>query len=196
MEYMIKASRGFISGSKGVPLGERRAAFISMRNNLTDDIFIDSDKAFAFFRRRNIKVGISCTFKNIGNTFLHVAEAERAIVIGSQVKPDDIVYDYERFSVLAAIDDCLDSDGRRGLVNPKLGMIRDYDRIHGTDYYETLKCYMESDLNKNLTAQKMNIHRNTVEYRINRLIEAYGIDPNDGELAMSYRLSFFLFSSI
>ena len=80
--------------------------------------------------------------------------------------------------------------------NDKLGMIRDYDRLHGTDYYETLKCYMESDLNKNLTAQKMNIHRNTVEYRINRLIEAYGIDPNDGELAMSYRLSFFLFSSI
>lgn len=82
------------------------------------------------------------------------------------------------------------------LVNPRIGLVREYDRMHGTDYYDTLKAYIESDLSMSLTAKRLNLHRNTVDYRISRLRDSFGIDPDNGMLAMGYRLSFYLFDTV
>jgi carbohydrate diacid regulator len=49
------------------------------------------------------------------------------------------------------------------------------ERIRAHDrkgiYLETLSCWFAHDLNLQATAQALNIHRNTLDYRLNRIAE-------------------------
>jgi|GEM_PF-3392347 len=193
VEYLLRSTEGFVSGGKGVVYSEDSVAFIAMRSNLEDDCITDRDALSDFLKKRNIALGISYTYKNIGNSSLHVKDAEYAIEAGRRLHPRNLIYDYEKYCVYSAISKNLSPDDCLSLVNPRIGMIREYDRMHGTDYYETLRAYLESNLKMNATAKALNLHRNTVDYRITKLKESFGIDPEDGILALGYRVSFYLF---
>lgn len=193
VEYLLRSTERFVSGGKGVVYNEDSVAFIAMRDELEDDCITDRAALSDFLKKRNITVGISYTYKNIGNSSLHVKEAEYAIDAGRKLHPAALIYDYEKYCIYSAISRHLSSDDCLSLVNPRIGMIREYDRLHGTDYYDTLRAYLESNLSMNATAKAMNLHRNTVDYRITKLKESFGIDPEDGMSALGYRISFYLF---
>lgn len=46
------------------------------------------------------------------------------------------------------------------------------------DYYETLIEFAKNNCNYNETSKKLHIHRNTLAYRLERLYEITGLDPN------------------
>lgn len=44
-----------------------------------------------------------------------------------------------------------------------------YDQEHGTSLYAFLQCYLETDCNAKVTAEKLYIHRNSVTYNIHKI---------------------------
>ena len=64
-----------------------------------------------------------------------------------------------------------------------------YDEQKGTEYFETLFAYLNSRFSLNETAQTLNIHRNTVVYRIRQLSERFGIDFDSPEECFQLNLS-------
>jgi hypothetical protein len=48
-----------------------------------------------------------------------------------------------------------------------------------TDMYSTIKVFLENNLNASLTAKKLYIHRNTLQYRIDKFIDKSGIQLKD-----------------
>ncbi|RDE30121.1 PucR family transcriptional regulator [Parageobacillus thermoglucosidasius] len=50
---------------------------------------------------------------------------------------------------------------------------------HHGELLKTLKRYIVNNCNSNLTAQDLNIHRNTLQYRLNKIKEITGKDPKN-----------------
>lgn len=50
------------------------------------------------------------------------------------------------------------------------------ESLTDTELVQTLKVYFECNLNVSLTAKKLYMHRNSVQYRIDKFIEKTGLD--------------------
>lgn len=67
----------------------------------------------------------------------------------------------------------------RHLRVPVLEQMREMDRERGSAHLETLKAYVESNKNIPATAAALNIHVNSVRYRIDKLQTIFDLDLND-----------------
>ena len=54
---------------------------------------------------------------------------------------------------------------------PDMQLLQDYDKKHDAELCRTLLCYLEHAKNVTNTARELNLHRNTVHYRINKCTE-------------------------
>lgn len=57
-----------------------------------------------------------------------------------------------------------------------LGELALYDKNSGTNYIELLKVYLESDASVQETAARLFVHRNTINYQLNRIKAITGMD--------------------
>lgn len=80
------------------------------------------------------------------------------------------------------------------LEHPVLRQIRHYDETRGTQYYETLRCYVMEERSVTRTAQALHIHKNTLLYRMGRLQELFPLDLSEKEERLRLILSFMLYS--
>ncbi|WP_302389629.1 helix-turn-helix domain-containing protein [Eggerthella sinensis] len=78
----------------------------------------------------------------------------------------------------------------RNYCEPKLLAVRDYDEEHGSSYFDTLRAYLDAGKNVAAAAQALSVHTNTVNYRVNRIREAFGIDATDAQTSFELMLSF------
>lgn len=76
------------------------------------------------------------------------------------------------------------------LLHPALSLLTEYDSQHHTDFYETLYQYLKHDRSIADTARAMNLHRNTLLYRLKRLEELVLEDLDDSMVRLYLRLSF------
>ena len=83
------------------------------------------------------------------------------------------------------------SSNKLTLCHPLITEIKKYDREHGNEYYETLKAYLLCHRNYASMASHLNIHKNTVVYRMQKLKELFDIDLSDCRLITALYLSLF-----
>lgn len=72
--------------------------------------------------------------------------------------------------------------GRRNLVPACLGAMRAHDAARGSSYADTLMAYVRCRGSKVETCERLAIHRSTLDYRLERLGELFGIDLADDRL--------------
>lgn len=70
-----------------------------------------------------------------------------------------------------------------------LGPLLDYDRQKQTDLVATLDAYLAARNSPSETAARLHLHRNTVLYRLRRIRELLGRDPDDPEQRLSLQLA-------
>lgn len=77
------------------------------------------------------------------------------------------------------------------LIRPEVRECIRYDEMYQTQYFETLLNYYRNGENKQKTAQAMNLHLNTVKYRLGQLQKLFSINPaeNREELFLSCLLA-------
>lgn len=71
-----------------------------------------------------------------------------------------------------------------------LRMLREYDRANDTEYVSTLDMFLKNHCNAGIVAEKMFIHRNTVNYRLRKIGEITGEDLSDIEVLLNYKMAF------
>jgi DNA-binding PucR family transcriptional regulator len=90
------------------------------------------------------------------------------------------VADFEAARTRVALIDLRDYVSERPqLRSAKLRRLRDHDRVHGTSYVETLRCYVEAFGDIPRAAAKAGVHVNTLRYRLRRLVEEAQINLAD-----------------
>ena len=75
------------------------------------------------------------------------------------------------------------------LVMPALSVLQRMDQEKGTNYTETLQMYAEENFNVTRTAQRLFIHRTSLQDRLNRIRELTGIDLECPEARFDLRFS-------
>ena len=60
-----------------------------------------------------------------------------------------------------------------------IGDLEVYDEVNNTDYVELLINYFENNCKVNETASSLYIHRNTVNYKINKIEEILDLNLSD-----------------
>jgi DNA-binding PucR family transcriptional regulator len=65
-----------------------------------------------------------------------------------------------------------------------------YDAMYRTSYTSTLRCYLDMGRNAPAAAEKLNIHRNTLDYRLKKIEELQNIQLQNTEdmFSMVYSL--------
>lgn len=71
-----------------------------------------------------------------------------------------------------------------------LGRLVEYDVTHNTDYMNTLKCYLENDASIQAVAKLTFVHRNTINYKLNKIKEITGYDISSIEERLKIMLAF------
>jgi DNA-binding PucR family transcriptional regulator len=68
------------------------------------------------------------------------------------------------------------------VVPNKLRQIEEYDNRNDTTFAKTLFTYIDTMMNRAETCARLNVHRSTLEYRIERLRDYFGIDLKDAKI--------------
>ena len=139
--------------------------------------------------RYGYKAGISCQFDNIEELPIFYRQAMMALKIGHVFsRKENISY----YSQLLTYDILLTTDSKepmRHFCRKELDKLIDHDKRFGSDYYNTFYTFLRCFGNKNLTAQQLFVHRNTLVYRLDKIVEILDIDLFDGEQCLQYYLS-------
>jgi len=70
-----------------------------------------------------------------------------------------------------------------------LGPLVEYDEQKRTDLVDTLEAYIEAGSSPSETAHRLHLHRNTVLYRLRRIRELLGRDPDEPEERLQLHLA-------
>jgi DNA-binding PucR family transcriptional regulator len=75
------------------------------------------------------------------------------------------------------------------LLNDAIKELQKADSDNDSDYTNTLFTYVNCQQNISRAAERMQLHYNTLKYRINRIISMTGIDMNDENTVFSIMIS-------
>lgn len=78
----------------------------------------------------------------------------------------------------------------KSLCHPGVLLLQEYDGKHGTQFFHTLKIYLECDRNLACTSRQLFIHRSTLEYRLERIQKITGADLEQPEIRFQILDSF------
>ena len=71
-----------------------------------------------------------------------------------------------------------------------------YDNRHGSEFYPTLRCYVECNCSPTRCAKALFIQRSTLQYRLERIRQILGMDLDDPRDQLRLRLSFRLLDTL
>lgn len=142
-----------------------------------------------WFKKSSYYCGVSYPFKHISKISDANQQAEIALTYAKKAAgcinriDDCAVY----WMVDSMKEKCGDFSG-----HPILEVIENYDKTHHTNYYQTLFCFLRNERNHTATANELNIHRNTLFHRLERLQEYFHIDLDTPEERFYMQLSFYM----
>ena len=119
-------------------------------------------------------IGISSTFRGFENAELYYrqarAELERCEKSGLQ-RSDGGNHLTDSLQSVIRSNDLL-----KAYVEPVLLRLQEHDSENGTAFYETFSAYCLSGFHKSETAAILSLHRNSLNYRLERIAELLGQD--------------------
>jgi PucR family transcriptional regulator, purine catabolism regulatory protein len=133
------------------------------------------------------RIGVSSPFSLLGEVQQGYAEAQETISVGRAVNPNGRLFFAEDSSALRHFAKSLagraDKEGG-GRLRPLI----EHDAAHRSDLVNTLDCFLAVNQNLALAARQLNIHRHTVAYRLEKIVELLGV-PLTPEVLLDLRLA-------
>jgi sugar diacid utilization regulator len=125
-----------------------------------------------------VSVGLSGTVADVDGVRQGYKEAKRAIEIGHVLVEAELVHSYDDL----VLHDVIDSGARPGqrLIGASLGPLLALGET-GRRLVETLDAYFRAGANLKVAAGILDIHPNTLAYRMRQIHRLTGLDSNDPE---------------
>ena len=116
-------------------------------------------------------------------------EAARALAMTEQTWADSPVAFFGDVSLYELMMGVSDATMLAGFYKHWLSPLADYDDQHSTDLLDTLNAYFANNGNMARTAHILNIHRNTLVYRLSRISEIIELDMDDPNVRLNLHLA-------
>lgn len=182
-------------------LGNSIAAYykdmiIILVSNSNEYVITAEDSLLEFLKLNNLNCGISFVFKNLKFIKDFFYQAIYTLELSSSMKSNKHIYyfddyvEYYMFYMASNSNNGLYKISLENLIHPFLRKLIDFDKENKSDLYETLKTYIENNRNANETSHKLNIHRSTFFYRLNKIQNLFDISFDSTNNLLKLELSF------
>ena len=145
-----------------------------------------------FLQDNNIKAGISNTFAEFGYFRQYYTQAGVALRLGPKIKPYQWLHRFTEVKELYILESCTEKLPARMICEPGILKLKEYDRKHNQDLYNTLYVYLKNNMRSVNAAKELFIHRSTFLYRLERIRDIMGTgfdaENNQWYLLLSYKL--------
>lgn len=144
-----------------------------------------------FLSANDLKAGISNFYRDINDTRRFYKQAISSVKMGIHLQsPHPLCY-YKDYYVHLIFQICEKADPEiRYLIHPGLMQLYNYDKEKNTTFVSTLREYLKSPGQSSKIADKLNIHKNTLLYRIRKIKEITDCTLKQGDDYMFLGLSF------
>lgn len=149
----------------------------------------------AFARQNNMFIAASDIYDQILLTRCHYTFAERQMHIMEDDALETSLTHVNSSKMRLYIVDASVNEPERYCHTAVLDMLQ-YDRDNGKEYSKTLYLYLKHGLDIQKTADSLFIHKNTVQYRLSKIKERFGVDTTDFPTACQLSFSFELLISL
>jgi sugar diacid utilization regulator len=109
---------------------------------------------------------------------VHYQNNLHSFKIADMIDEKRVLLEFENYKLfdlaLTSVDN--DIDNLDNYISTQVLKLREYDRSHNQNYFETLLNFLKYKESYRLTAERMFLHRNTVLYRITRIREEFEIE--------------------
>lgn len=125
-------------------------------------------------QEEGIYVGLSNCFRSILDLPAYYNQALRAIELGVCHTDQAGLFSYEQYYLEHIKNVFLQIESAETFCHPKMKRLLEYDRTHDSELAYTLYSYLSNERSLAKTALKMNMHRNSVVYRIKKIHSLIG----------------------
>lgn len=152
-------------------------------------IITPQNRLHSMLNQYKLTAGISTAFQGLENCKMYY---NQALLTAKLVEREPDGKRYNRFNdfmprqVFLSIVEHIDADT---FVAKEIQQIEQYDTENNSEYYNTLKEYLLCFCRKDVAAKNLNIHRNSLQYRISRISELFGIDMEDNAKLLTLLIS-------
>lgn len=101
------------------------------------------------------------------------------------------IYHYRDIGVYKLLLSVQDTEILKDLVSERLGKLIEFDDKNGTDYVNTLRCYLLNNSSVQEVAKQTFVHRNTINYKIKKIKEILSCEL-DYEDKLNLMLAFYI----
>ncbi len=116
-------------------------------------------------------------------------EARQALTLGRRLHGSGHVTDYDDLGIYRLILAAEGLPELRTFQDESLHELVEYDRIHTSNLIETLEAFFAANCSPKEAASLLNVHRNTVLYRLDRIGTITGQDLDDPEVRLRLHLA-------
>lgn len=124
-------------------------------------------------------MGISDIYDDLLDTAKHYRQAYNSIALARLSQDSQPVCYYQAYRFHDFLRICCHADLFNDYVHPAIQVLQDYDSKHNSQLADTLYSYLANDKSVKRTCEDLHLHKNTVNYRINRIKEILKIDFSD-----------------
>lgn len=186
---ICKQIESLIHGSCSIFYNNDIAVFINLTrfNGTIDDAM---NKLVILLRDSYLKAGVSNTFIGLSELKYNYLQACIALDTGRRHKPYQWIYNFDDIANFYLIECCTKELPFNLVCSKKIIILINYDKKHDTDYYNTLRIYLQNNLNAVKSSNDLFIHRSTLLYRIQKIKELINIDFEDKQSLLYFAISF------
>lgn len=134
-----------------------------------------------FLKNNDIYAGVSSSFNNLMEASRYYRQAVRAVDVGVFARKNENLFSYPDISPYYAVSLILRRSEPRDFCPDEIEIIQRYDAENNSELLHTLEKYLYYVDDPVSAAKSLNVHRNTLLYRINKIKELTGLDLSNGD---------------
>ena len=138
----------------------------------------------------NVYCAVSRIFTDLLRFGAYRQQVEALLNIMPKLYPERRIFEYDNHSLEVMLSNSVKHIYYENYLAPEIKLLKEFDKNNNTDYSETLRTYLKLTENSGDTAKVLNIHRNTLLYRINKIEEIISADLKNPDVFMRLLLSF------
>lgn len=147
-------------------------------------------KIRSILKDNNLYGGLSYPFNNLRKVPIALEQAVSTAELIEKTDPRMLLGEFADFASLYVLSESTRKIKLEDIVHPALKILIDYDREKNADLLITLRSFVYCLNNYSRTAEELNVHRNTLDYRIKRICEMTGLDLADEKVIRNLFTSF------
>lgn len=137
---------------------------------------------------RGARYGMSYSFSDPLLTSRMAKQARAALDFGNHSGINEAEWKFPEHALKMAVQQIPEVSD---YIHPGILEMAEYDRENNTEYLETMKQWLLNKMDYSATAKAMNLHRNSLYYRMERIYELFDLEFTDMNTDVQLYLSLF-----